>query len=335
MTVQEIAKQLVANGKGVFAADMSPKSIEKKWKEHGIEVTGEEARRQYREVLFTVKGLGEYVGGVIMHDESFRQKDSQGVAFTKRLLDEGVLPGIKVDKGAVDMPVLTGEKVTEGLDGLRERLKEYFELGARFTKWRAVIAIDDKLPTRANILANAHALARYAALSQEAGMVPIVEPEILMDGAHTIERCQEVTEIVAKTTFDVLLDQRVDPAGMLYKTNMVVMGKLCPVQVSDSEVAERTVKTLSKVVSVGVPGVVFLSGGQEALAATRRLQEINRVGVGSPWRWTFSFERAFEEPAMSIWMGKTENMAHAQEVLLERARLNSLASMGKYTGETA
>ncbi len=333
MTLPEIAKQLVAQGKGVFAADASEKTVEKRLAEAGVAIQGEEARRIYREVLFTTSGLGQYIGGVIMHEESLRQKDGDGILFSQRLANEGVLAGVKVDRGTIDMPFLTGEKITEGLDGLAKRLEEYAGLGAKFTKWRGVIAIDDKLPTRTNVLANAHALARYAALSQQAGMVPIVEPEVLMDGAHTIERNQEVTEMVAKTVFDVLLDQRVDPAGMLYKTNMVVMGKQCLTQATDQEVAQRTVDVLKKVVSVGVPGVVFLSGGQDAIVATQRLNLINQIGIGMPWRWTFSFERAFEEPVMQVWQGKKEQVKAAQEILLMRAKKNSEASMGRYNGE--
>lgn len=333
MDIRQIAKQLVAEGKGVFAADAGQKSIGKKLADLGVAGDTPEARRRYREVLFTVPGLGKYVSGVIMHDESIRQETKDGVKFVDVLIKENILPGIKVDLGLVDLPNFADEKITEGLDGLRERLKSYYEMGARFTKWRMVVVIDDRRPSRPVVEANAQVLARYAALSQEAGMVPIVEPEVLMDGVHTIERNAEVTEMVGRIVFETLLEHKVDMQGLIYKTNMVIMGKTCPVQASDEEIAKKTVEVLKKTVSVGVPGVVFLSGGQEAVAATRRLNEIVRVGAGTPWKWTFSFERAFEEPTMKVWLGKDENVAAAQAVLLKRAELNSLASLGRYAGE--
>ena len=331
--IRGLAKKLVADGKGIFAADASEGTIEKRLAEWGIAGKKEEDRRSYREVLFTTKGLGEYIGGVIMHEESLGQEASDGKTFVEHLNSEGVVVGVKVDRGTVDLPNFQLEKITEGLDGLSERLKKYYEMGARFTKWRSVIVVDEKRPSRPVVMANASVLARYALLSQQAGMVPIVEPEVLMDGKHTLERCAEVTEMVGRIVFETMLDLKVDMHGLLYKTNMVVMGKDCDVQASDEEVAKRSVEILRKTVSVGVPGVVFLSGGQDALLATSRLNLISRLGVGVPWRWTFSFERAFEEPVMKVWKGEMNNVAKAQEVLLKRARMNSLASMGKYIKE--
>lgn len=329
----QLARDLVSNGKGIFASDASEKTVDKFLKAYGLSGETVEERRRYREVLYTAPGLGKYVGGVIMHDEAIRQRTGDGLSFVELLKNAGMVPGIKVDRGTRDMAGFPGEKISEGLDGLRERLQEYYGLGARFTKWRAVITIGEGTPTRQNIVSNAHTLARYAALSQECGLVPIVEPEILMDGTHSIEKCAEVTESVSRTVFEILLDQRVDPTALLYKTNMVVMGKGATTQVSDEEVGRRTVEVLKRTVSVAVPGVVFLSGGQDSLAATRRLNEIARAGAGSPWRWTFSFERAFEEPVIKTWLGKDEHKALAQKELLKRAELNSLASMGMYQGE--
>lgn len=312
-----LAKNLVAGGKGIFAADASPGTLEKRAGETGLVLKDEAERRRYREVLFTTRGLGQYIGGVIMHEESTTQKTADGKLFTECLEEEGIVPGVKVDKG-IDDPA-------KGLEGLPERLAKYYSLGARLTKWRAVI--------NEEVTANAEIVAKYALLSQQAGLVPIVEPEVLMDGEHTIEKCQEVTEMAARAVFEALVDARVELEGILYKTNMVVAGKKCIQQPSDEEIAKLTVETLRKVVSVRVPGVVFLSGGQEPLQATKRLNLISHIGAGSPWRWTFSYERALEGPVMKIWQGKDENKNEAQKVLLHRAKMNSLASLGKYKEE--
>lgn len=333
MTIQELAKYLVREGKGIFAADAGDASTNKRLIAAGAAGETAEDRRKYREVLFTTKGLGEYVSGVIMHEESLGQSASDGRRFADILAEGGVIPGVKVDQGLRPLPLLPVESITRGLDTLPERLVKYYEQGARFTKWRAVYVISDKTPTSTLIRANAQELALYALFSQAANMVPIIEPEVLMDGEHSLERCAEVTEGIAKSVFDMCIDFRVNLEAILYKTNMAIMGKHAPEQLGDDVIAKRTVEVLNKCVSVRVPGVVFLSGGQESLAATRRLNEIAKAGAGAPWRWTFSFERAFEEPTVKVWAGKDENVEKAQAVLLERARLNSLASLGRYTGE--
>jgi fructose-bisphosphate aldolase class I len=304
-------------------------------KQLGREVKDEVTRKKYRQIVLSTKGLGKYIGGVILHDETIRQRADDGVEFVELLKSEGIAPGIKVDKGFKDLAMFKGEKITEGLDGLRERLEEYVKLGAKFTKWRSVIVIDEGIPTRQAVQSNAHALARYAALSQEAGLVPIVEPEVLMEGNHTVEGCAEATEMVGRVVFEVLRDMRIDMRGMLYKPNMVVPGRECATQVDVDVVAAKTVEVMKKVVSVDLPGVVFLSGGQDAKLATVRLNRISQMGAGVPWRWTFSFERALEEPAMRAWQGKSENSQAAQEALLARARYNSEASLGTFKEENA
>lgn len=320
------AKALVAEGKGILAADESSGTIEKRFDAIGVEST-EENRRGYREMLLTVPGMESFISGVILFDETLRQATKAGVAFPKLLESKGIIPGIKVDKGAKDLAGFPGEKVTEGLDGLRERLAEYLELGARFAKWRAVITIGEGIPSKAVIDANAHALARYAALSQEAGLVPIVEPEVLMDGAHTIQRCEEVTEETLKSVFAGLKEFKVGLSGMLLKPNMVISGKECPQQASVEEVAEATLRCFRKVVPGEVPGIVFLSGGQSADLATRHLNAMNKMG-GVPWQLSFSYARALQQEALQTWSGKTENVKAAQKAFYERAEKVSAARFG-------
>jgi fructose-bisphosphate aldolase class I len=323
------AKALVAPGKGILAADESSGTIEKRFKSIAVEST-EENRRAYRELLFTTDGLGEFISGVILFDETIRQRAVGGIAFAEVLRSQGVIPGIKVDKGAKPLAGFDGEKVTEGLDGLRDRLAEYVTLGARFTKWRAVITIGDGMPTAGCLLANAEALARFAALSQEAGLVPIVEPEVLMDGDHTIERCYDVTAETQATVFAALRRHRVRFAGMLLKPNMVVSGGDCPEQAGVQEVAEATVRCLRDNVPAAVPGIVFLSGGQSDESATAHLDAMNRLGP-QPWELSFSYGRALQAPALKTWKGDAANIAAAQTALHHRAALNGAARFGRYS----
>ena len=291
-----------------------------------------EARRAYRELIVTTSGLGECISGAILFDETIRQQKKDGTPFIKILTDAGIIPGIKVDTGAKDLAAHPGEKITEGLDGLRDRLKEYFQMGARFAKWRAVIAIGVGIPSRSCIEANAHALARYAALCQEAGLVPVVEPEVLMDGDHTLERCRAVTEEVLRTVFNQMNSQRVLPEGMILKPNMVLPGLTCPKQESLDEVADITVKSLWRTVPAAVPGIAFLSGGQSAELASARLNTMNlRFNSRLPWALAFSFARAIQQPALEIWQGKESNVKAAQQALLYRAKCNRAARRGEYT----
>ena len=327
--LESTARMLLAAGKGVLAADESFPTIGKRFKALDIPTT-EESRRSYREMLFTTRGLSDFISGVILFDETIRQRGKDGVPFAEFLASEGILPGIKVDKGTIAFPNFPGEKFTQGIDGLRERLSEYRELGARFTKWRAVIAIDQGLPTPACIEANAHALALFAALSQEAGLVPIVEPEVLMDGNHPIARCEEVTRATIEGLFGALFDQRVALEGLLLKTGMVLSGKDCPQQAGLEEVAEATIRCLRRGVPAAVPGIVFLSGGQSDVAATERLNAICAVG-NLPWTLTFSFGRALQDAALKTWRGSTANTADAQTALHHRAKCNGLAVQGKYS----
>ena len=327
----KIAQTLVAEGKGILAADESTGTIEKRFKSIDVEST-EETRRAYRELLFTTEGAAEYISGVILYDETIRQRASDGTPFPELLERQGIVPGIKVDKGAKPLARAPGETVTEGLDSLRERLNEYRELGARFTKWRAVIDIGDGLPTPYAIHVNAHALGRYAALSQEANLVPIVEPEVLMDGDHTIERCYEVTEATLHAVFHELYFQRVELEGMLLKPNMVLSGKDAPEQAGVQEVAEQTIRCLKATVPAAVPGIVFLSGGQSDELATAHLNAMNAMGE-QPWELSFSYGRALQAPALKAWGGKEENVAAAQEAYLHRARLNGAARSGSYSEE--
>ena len=329
--LESVAKKLVAPGKGILAADESSGTIEKRFKTINIPST-EENRRAYREILFTTAGAGEFISGVILFDETIRQKTRDGRTLVEALEQQGIIPGIKVDKGAKPMANFHGEKITEGLDGLRERLAEYRKLGARFAKWRAVIAIGEGIPTGTCIASNAELLARYAALCQEADLVPIVEPEVLMDGAHTIERYFEVTQETLESVFHALYEHRVVLEGMLLKPNMVLSGKECPQQASVQEVAKATVRCLRQVVPPAVPGIVFLSGGQSDLQATEHLNAMNRI-EGLPWQLSFSYGRALQAPVLKAWRGDPAKVADAQNAFHHRAFCNSKARFGKYTEE--
>jgi fructose-bisphosphate aldolase class I len=321
---------MVAAGKGLLAMDESTPTCDKRFAEVGIPQT-EEARRSYRELIVTTPGLGEFISGAILYDETIRQATTEGTPFVKVITAAGIIPGIKVDAGAKDMAGHPGEKITEGLDGLRERLAEYAHMGARFAKWRAVIAIGDGMPTRGCIEANAQTLAQYAALCQEAGLVPMVEPEVLMDGAHTLERCFDVTAEVLHSVVDQLYTQRVALEGMILKPNMVLPGLTCPTQETVNEVADATVTCLLRAVPAAVPGIAFLSGGQSGELASARLNAMNVRFAGKlPWAVTFSFSRAIQHPALEIWLGRPANVAPAQQALLHRARCNGAARRGEY-----
>jgi fructose-bisphosphate aldolase class I len=321
---------MVAEDKGLLAIDESNPTCNKRFARLGIPQT-EEARRAYRELILTTPGLGECISGVILYDETIRQQKKDGTPFIKVITDAGIIPGIKVDTGAKDMAGHPEEKITEGLDGLRDRLAEYFQMGARFAKWRAVINIADGIPSRGCIEANAQALARYAALCQEAGMVPIVEPEVLMDGDHTLERCYEVTEEVLQTVFSQLYIQRVILEGMILKPNMVLPGLTCPRQETVDEVADATVTCLLRVVPAAVPGIAFLSGGQSGELAAARLNAMNvRFKSRLPWALAFSFARAIQQPALEIWKGEAANVLSAQQALVHRAKCNRAARRGEY-----
>ena len=328
--LRAIAQSIVADHKGVLAADESTGTIKKRFDSIGVEST-EDNRRAYRNLLFTTPGFEEYVGGVIMYDETIRQASDDGTPFAELLASKGVVPGIKVDTGAQDLAGHPGEKVTEGLDGLRARFAEYHALGARFSKWRAVITIGEGIPTDACVHTNAHALARYAALSQEAGIVPIVEPEVLMDAENTIERCFEVTARTLHVVFYELYRQEVALEGMLLKPNMVISGKQCPTQAPSSEIAELTVDCFLRHVPAMVPGIVFLSGGQSEVEATENLNAINRVG--GPWPLSFSYGRALQGSALQAWGGETDNVDAGQDAFLHRARMNALAVAGDWSAE--
>ena len=327
--MEATAIELVALGKGILAADESGPTIEKRFKSVGVTST-EATRRAYRELLLSTPGLDAFISGVILYDETLRQKTSAGVPFAELLTRQRMIPGIKVDKGAKPLAGFPGEKVTEGLDGLRERLSEYAALGARFTKWRAVLAIGPHVPTRTGVEANAHALARFAALSQEAGLVPIVEPEVLMDGEHPIERHYEVTELALRALFHALFAHRVHQESLLLKVNMVLSGTTCARQAPVVEVAERTLSCMERTVPAAVPGIVFLSGGQSDLRATEHLDALNRIDR-APWQLSFSFGRALQAPALKAWAGQAGNAAAAQAALLHRARCNSAARFGQYS----
>jgi fructose-bisphosphate aldolase class I len=331
-TLEATAHALVAPGKGILAADESTGTIEKRLKSIEVEST-EDKRRDYREMLFTTPGLGDHISGVILYDETIRQSGKDGVPFTKVLEDAGVIPGIKVDKGAKPLAGAEGETVTEGLDGLRERLEEYREMGAKFTKWRAVIAIEgEKKPSAYCMHVNAHALARYAVLSQQAGLVPIVEPEVLMDGDHTIQRCYEVTEATLEAVFNELFSQRVVYEGMLLKPNMVISGKNCTQQAGPDEVADATIRCFRSVVPAAVPGIVFLSGGQSDEEATANLNAMNAKGP-HPWQLSFSYGRALQAPSLKAWRGDDANVQAGQDALAHRARMNGAARDGSYTSD--
>lgn len=325
-----VAQSLVATQKGILAADESNSSIKKRFDAIKVDST-EENRRRYREILFTSEGIERYIGGAILFDETLRQGTKDGTRFAQLLLSRGILPGIKVDIGAKTLAMYPEEKITEGLDGLRERLVEYKQMGAKFAKWRAVIEInEDNIPTAFCIRANAHALARYAALCQELDIVPIVEPEVLMDGAHDIERCETVTSRVLQEVFTELDAHGVLFEGMLLKPNMVIAGQKCARQDSVLRVAEATIRCLTRYVPAAVPGIVFLSGGQSAQDATDHLNEINRVGT-HPWQISFSYGRALQAPVLAAWKGQEVNVPAAQKTFFKRCMLNGLAQDGKYT----
>jgi fructose-bisphosphate aldolase class I len=325
--LENVARALVPPGKGILAADESTGTIAKRFQAIALPST-EASRQAYRQMLFTAPALGDFISGVILFDETIRQNASDGTPFVQLLAQQGILPGIKVDKGAKPLAQFPEETVTEGLDGLRGRLEEYAKMGARFTKWRAVIRIGDGLPTSACLAANAHALGRFAALSQEAGLVPIVEPEVLMDGSHTLERCEAVTTEVLRVVFSELAQQRVAIEAMLLKINMVTAGKDCQEQPGIPEVAGATVRCLRRVAVPALPGIVFLSGGMSGPLATQRLNAINKIG-DTPWPLSFSFGRALQDEALQQWHG--ENVPAGQQALLLRARCNSAALDGKYS----
>ncbi len=328
-SLQDTARALVAEGKGILAADESTGTIKKRLDSIQVEST-EANRRDYRELLFTAPGLGDHISGVILFDETLRQDAANGTPLVEVLQDAGIIPGIKVDKGAKPLAGHPEETVTEGLDGLRERLAEYAELGARFAKWRAVYRIGEAIPSPACITANAHALARYAALSQEAGLVPIVEPEVLMDGDHDIEDCEIVTEEALATVFAELAVQNVLLEGMLLKPNMVISGSGCAEQAGVEEVAERTLRCLLRHVPAAMPGIVFLSGGQNDEVATRHLDSMNKLPAVKPWKLSFSYGRALQAAPLKAWGGQAANVAAAQAALMERAEANGAATLGQY-----
>jgi fructose-bisphosphate aldolase class I len=330
--LHKIACAMVAPGKGILAADESSSTIKKRFDAIGVESTAD-SRRDYRELLFrSSEAMSKYVSGVILYDETIRQKAKDGTALVALIQQSGAIPGIKVDKGSKPLAACPGEQVTEGLDGLRERLIEYSELGARFAKWRAVIDIGPGIPSHTCIVANAHALGRYAALCQEQDIVPIVEPEVLMDGAHDMDRCYQVSEFVLKETFEQLYEQRIALEGMVLKPNMVVPGKKSGQRASIEEVAERTLKLLKNCVPPAVPGIAFLSGGQSDEEATAHLDAMNRLGE-LPWHLTFSYGRALQAAPQKAWSGKSENVAAAQRAFIHRARMNGLAALGQWKAD--
>lgn len=327
----ETARAMVAPGKGIIAIDESNSTCKKRFDAVGIPCT-EETRRAYRELLLTTPNLNQYISGAILFDETIRQSTRDGVPFAKYMADHGMIPGIKVDKGTHPLAGFPGELVTEGLDGLRERLAEYYKLGARFAKWRAVITIGEDMPSGTCIEANAHALARYAALCQEQGLVPMVEPEVLMDGDHDIETCYEVTEVTLRALFDALYNQNVMLEGTILKASMVVPGKDCPEQASVDEVAESTLMCLKSAVPAILPGIVFLSGGQSDEDATAHLDAMNRMGP-NPWPLSFSYGRAMQQAALKLWAQDMQgNYAKAQQTVFERAKANGLAALGQWEG---
>jgi len=328
--LESVAKSMVSSARGILAADESNPTLKKRFDSIQVECTEENCRR-YREILFSTPDIERYIGGVILFEETLRQRTREGLPFAELLSSRGIIPGIKVDKGAKALAFYSGEKITEGLDGLRERLGEYKQLGAKFAKWRAVIEINEgDLPTSYSVRANAYALARYAALCQEVDIVPIVEPEVLMDGSHNIERCEQVTAQVLETLFTELNDHRVMFEGMLLKPNMVISGLKCLRQASVNEVAQATMRCLTRYVPAAVPGIVFLSGGQSAPLATEHLNAMNAAGP-HPWQVSFSYGRALQAPVLAAWKGQENNVTAAQQALLTRCQLNSLARSGKYT----
>jgi fructose-bisphosphate aldolase, class I len=330
--LDNVVRSLVAESKGILAADETTPTLTRRFDTLGIQST-EQSRRTYREMLFGSPGSAKFISGVIMYDETIRQKSSGGTPLAELLRVQGILPGIKVDTGAKPLAGSPNETVTEGLDGLRDRLSEYRAMGARFAKWRAVIHLTDVLPSSACVSTNAHALARYASLCQEQELVPIVEPEVLMDGSHTIERCEEVTGVVLHSVFHALFEQGVALEEMLLKPNMVMPGKGCTRQASVEDVATATLRCLRRYVPAAVPGIVFLSGGQSAHLATAHLNAINRLPGPKPWTISFSYGRALQDPALEAWHGRDENLAAGQQALYRRATLNGAASVGKYTND--
>jgi fructose-bisphosphate aldolase class I len=327
--MHETARELVAPGKGILAADESSGTIKKRFDQIEVEST-EENRRAYRQLLFTTPALGDHISGTILFDETIRQSTDDGTPFPEVLEKAGLIPGIKVDTGAKPLTFFDGETVTEGVDGLRERLAEYVQLGARFAKWRATYFIDDGKPTEFAVLVNAHAMARYAALCQEAGIVPIVEPEVLMDGDHDIAACEAATGRALQVLYTQLLQHRVDLSGSLLKVNMVVPGKGANEQVDDAAIADATLRTLTANVPADVPGIVFLSGGMTDEESTSRLNEINRRGE-APWELSFSYGRALQQRPLKAWSGDAANVAAAQAALARRARMNGLARNGEWS----
>jgi fructose-bisphosphate aldolase, class I len=323
------AASLVADGKGILAADETVPTVTKRLGAQRVESTPD-SRRAYREMFFTTPGIGQFISGVILQDETIHQRDPDGIRLPDLLVEQGIIPGIKVDTGAKPLAGAPGETVTEGLDGLRERLEQYRKLGARFAKWRAVIAVSDTLPSATCVHVNAHALARYAAICQEQNVVPIVEPEVLMNGSHTIERCEDVTNTVLNAVFNELFDQRVLLEGMLLKPNMVISGVECVDQASIEEVADATLRCLIRHVPAAVPGIVFLSGGQDPLTATLHLNAINQLDR-KPWTLSFSFGRALQDEALDVWRGKSANLEAGQHVFYHRAKCQSAAALGTYT----
>jgi fructose-bisphosphate aldolase class I len=329
MNLDKIAQAIVAEGKGLLAADETVHTLTSRLAAHGIESTPD-SRRAYREMFFTTPGIADFISGVIMQDETIRQNGSTGTPLVDLLSQRGVIPGIKVDSGAKPMAGAPGEVITEGLDGLRDRLGAYRQIGARFAKWRAVIHIGQDLPTERCLLANAHALARYAALCQEQDLVPIVEPEVLMDGGHTIGGCEEVTARVLHMVFDALFEQRVRLEGMLLKPSMVIAGRDCSLHAPVGEVAAATLRVLRRHVPPAVPGIVFLSGGQDHLLATQHLAAINQLPGPKPWKLSFSYGRALQDEALEAWQGKSENVAAGQHAFHHRAQCDSAAVLGRY-----
>ena len=331
--LRDTAKHLMAEGKGILAMDESNGTCNKRFEKLGIATT-EENRRTYRELILTALGISNYISGAILYDETIRQSQADGKSFVKVMQDAGMIPGIKVDTGAKELAGHNNEKVTEGLDGLRDRIAEYYQMGARFAKWRAVISIGNNIPSDGCIEANAHALARYAVLCQEGGLVPIVEPEVLINGDHTIERCYEVTEKTLHEVFRQLYVQGVAYDQMILKPSMVISGDNCPTQASVEQVAIETVRCLLNTVPPNVPGIAFLSGGQSKERSSAHLNYMNANFKSQfPWRVTFSYARAIQQPALDYWCGKAENVAEAQRILVQRAKLNSAASNGIYTEE--
>ncbi len=326
--LREIAQAMVAPGKGILAADESVATASKRLESVNVEPSAD-VRRDYRNMLLTTPGLSDHISGVILFDETFRQKSTDGKVFPDMVADLGILPGIKVDTGAKELANAAGEKITEGLDGLRERIAEYVEKGAKFAKWRAVITIGDGIPSTYCINANAHALARYAALCQEGGLVPIVEPEVLMDADNDIDTCFEITEATQRAVFAQLAEQRVMLEGMVLKPNMVISGKKNSRQAGVEEVAEKTLACLRRTVPAAVPGIAFLSGGQSAVVATEHLNAMNAIG-NVPWNITFSYGRALQDPALKAWSGQADNVSAGQQALAKRAKANGLATSASY-----